>query len=55
MAAGISRFASSYKHRLDDDETSSNLLSAFKTRRGYYTVKYDLNFITLLIISQVMA
>ena len=42
VAAGFSRLASSYKHRLDDDDASSQLSSASKTRRGYYTVIFSL-------------
>ena len=38
VAAGISRLGTS-KHRLEDDDASSQVSSASKTRRGYHTVK----------------
>ena len=43
VAAGISRLGTA-KHRLDDDDASSQISSASKTRRGYYTVNLKLLF-----------
>ena len=50
VAVGISRLSASYKHRLDDDDASSQVSSASKTRRGYYTVIFRADLIFIMIL-----